>query len=129
MKKISLLVAGSFVALVMGMFSVLALNSPAVAACSGVNCVTEGVNATNTGGSSTSSLPAVLKKIVNVLLFIIGAVSVIMIVIGGLKYVTSNGDSSQVTSAKNTIMYAVIGVIVALLAYAIVNFVVAQFVK
>jgi multisubunit Na+/H+ antiporter MnhB subunit len=65
---------------------------------------------------------------VNVLLFILGAVAVIMIVIGGIKYTTSNGDASSVTSAKNTIMYAVVGLIVALMAYAIVNFVIQQFV-
>ncbi len=63
----------------------------------------------------------------NVLLFIIGAVAVIMIIIGGLRYTTSNGDSGQVTSAKNTILYGVIGLVVALLAYAIVNFVVSAF--
>ena len=68
-----------------------------------------------------------LKSIVNVLLFIIGAVAVIMIVIGGIKYTTSNGDSSAVTSAKNTILYSVIGLVIALMAYAIINFVVGRF--
>ena len=46
-----------------------------------------------------------------------------MIIIGGIKYVTSNGDSSGVTSAKNTILYAVVGLVVAVMAYTIVNFV------
>ena len=70
-----------------------------------------------------------IQKIVNVLLFIIGTVSVIMIIIGGIRYTTSNGDSNQVTAAKNTILYAVIGVIVSLLAFAITAFVVDQFSK
>lgn len=65
--------------------------------------------------------------ITNVLLFIIGAISVIMLVIGGIRYTTSAGDSAAVTSAKNTILYAIVGIIVALLAYAVVNFVVGQF--
>lgn len=65
----------------------------------------------------------VLSTITNVLLFIIGAVSVIMIIIGGLRYILSGGDSSNVSAAKNTILYAIVGIIVALLAYAIVNFV------
>lgn len=65
----------------------------------------------------------VFTTIVNVLLFIIGAVSVIMIIFGGFRYVTSGGDSGGVTSAKNTILYAVVGLVVAVLAYAIVNFV------
>jgi hypothetical protein len=51
-----------------------------------------------------------------------------MIIIGGLRYVVSGGDASQVQAAKNTILYALIGVIVAILAYAAVNFVVASFV-
>lgn len=65
--------------------------------------------------------------ITNVLLFIIGAVAVIMIVIGGARYVLSGGDSSQITAAKNTILYAIIGIIVAILAYAAVNFVIGSF--
>lgn len=69
----------------------------------------------------------VFKTIANVLLFIIGAISVIMLIIGGIRYVVSQGDAKQVEGAKNTILYAVIGIIVALLAYAIVNFVVNSF--
>lgn len=79
------------------------------------------------GGGSEKSLGASIKDVINVLLFLIGAVSVIMIIIGGIRYVLSNGDSTQITGAKNTILYAVIGLVVALLAYAIVNFVVTQF--
>lgn len=69
----------------------------------------------------------VFSKISSVLLFIVGAVAVIMIVIGGLRYVISGGDSSQVQSAKNTILYALVGIIVAILAYAAVNFVINSF--
>lgn len=65
----------------------------------------------------------VFNKIVNAALFLIGAISVIMLIYGGIRYTISGGDSSSVTAAKNTIMYAVIGIVVALLAYAIVNFV------
>lgn len=69
----------------------------------------------------------VFKTITNVLLFIIGAVSVIMLIIGGIRYVVSGGDSSAVTGAKNTILYAVVGIVVAILAYALVNFVITSF--
>lgn len=69
----------------------------------------------------------IFKTITNVLLFIIGAISVIMLIIGGIRYVVSGGDSGAVTAAKNTILYAVIGIIVALLAYALVNFVIGSF--
>lgn len=64
-----------------------------------------------------------VKNIVNILLFVLGALAVVMIIVGGIKYVVSAGDAKQVEAAKNTIMYAVIGVVVALLAGAIVNFV------
>ena len=73
------------------------------------------------------NLGNVIVDITNTLLFIIGAVAVIMIIVGGIRYVISNGDSAQITSAKNTILYAVVGIIVALLAYAIVNFFITSF--
>ena len=72
---------------------------------------------------------SLFKTVTNVLLFLIGAVSVIMLVIGGLRYTLSNGDSTQVTNAKNTILYSIVGIVVALLAYAIVNFVVTSFIS
>lgn len=65
----------------------------------------------------------IFKVITNVLLFLIGAISVIMLIFGGIRYTVSGGDSNAVTAAKNTILYAIVGIIVALLAYAIVNFV------
>lgn len=89
--------------------------------------VGEGVTAS--GGNNQISLGTQIETVINVLLFVIAAVAVIMIILGGIKYVLSNGDSSQITSAKNTILYAVIGLVVALLSYAIVNFVVNQFAK
>lgn len=67
------------------------------------------------------------STITNVLLFIIGAIAVIMIVIGGMRYVLSGGDSNQITAAKNTILYAIIGIVVAILAFAAVNFVIDSF--
>jgi len=70
-----------------------------------------------------------INNIVNILLYIVGALSVIMIIVGGLLYATSAGDSGRVTLAKNTIMYAVIGLVVAFLAFAIVNFVIDTFIK
>lgn len=70
------------------------------------------------GGSDS-----IFTTVVNVLLFIIGAISVMMLIWGGIRYTTSGGNSSSVTAAKNTIMYAIIGLIVAFLAFAIVNWV------
>lgn len=70
----------------------------------------------------------IFTTMTNVLLFIVGAISVIMVVIGGLRYVLSGGNSSNITTAKNTILYAIVGLIVSLLAYALVNFVITSFV-
>lgn len=67
---------------------------------------------------------SLFRTITNILLFIIGAIAVIMLVIGGIRYTISGGDSTAVSAAKNTILYSVIGIIVAILAYAIVNFVI-----
>lgn len=70
----------------------------------------------------------IFTTISNVMLFLVGAVSVIMVVIGGLRYVISGGNSASVGAAKNTILYAIVGLVIALLAYAIVNFVIGSFV-
>lgn len=83
--------------------------------------------ATNTKpAGATDDITPFLKSIANILLFIIGAASVIVIIIGGVRYVTSAGDSNAVNSAKNTILYAVVGLVVAAMAYAIVNFVITS---
>jgi len=58
----------------------------------------------------------------NMLLFVIGALSVVMVIVGGIRYVVSGGNSAQVTAAKNTILYAIVGLVVAFLAYAAINF-------
>ncbi len=65
----------------------------------------------------------IFTRIVNIILYVIGAVSVLMLVYGGIRYTISSGKSDDVNAAKDTIMYAIVGVIVAILAYAIVNFV------
>lgn len=88
--------------------------------------VRDGINKAG-GGAGSGNLSAGIKNVINALLFILGAIAVIMIVIGGIKYTISNGDASSIKSAKDTILYSVIGLVVALLAYAIVNFVVDQF--
>lgn len=66
------------------------------------------------------------NRILETFTFAIGAIAVLMIIIGGIRYTISNGDQSQITSAKNTILYAIVGLVVAMLAYAIVHFVISQ---
>jgi len=68
-------------------------------------------------------IAGVFTVISNTMLFIVGALSVLMLIIGGLKYVVSGGNSSAVANAKNTVLYAIVGLIVSLMAYAAINFV------
>lgn len=106
---------------------VLSLPAHAAPDCTdGIDCITTGANNAKTGGAKSSDLTSVFQLVTNILLFLIGAISVIMIVVGGIKYTTSNGNAEQIKSAKNTIMYAIVGVIVAILAYAVVNFVITN---
>lgn len=77
--------------------------------------------------STGDSFNSMIKTVINILLYVLGMVAVIMIVIGGIRYTTSNGDASAVKSAKDTILYSVIGLVVAIMAYSIVNFVVSWF--
>lgn len=76
---------------------------------------------------SKTDLWTYVIKITNTMMIVLGALSVIMIIYGGIQYVLSAGDAKKVESAKNTILYSVIGLIVAILAGAIVNFVTGVF--
>ncbi len=68
----------------------------------------------------------IIKLVINIFSLIVGVVSVIMIIIGGLKYITSGGDSGNITGAKNTILYAIIGLVVVALAQVVVRFVLSR---
>lgn len=115
----------------------LALNfaAPAAPTYAGDTCntvVTGGPNAGATcakpdaGATNLFGPGGVFVTVTNILLFVIGAIAVVMLIIGGIRYVVSAGDQNAVTSAKNTILYAIIGIVVAFLAYAAVNFITGQ---
>ena len=70
---------------------------------------------------------SLIGTIINVLLFLVGTLSVIMIIVSGIFYVTSSGDSSKVARAKNTLLYSVVGLVVAFIAFAVVNWVLKLF--
>lgn len=78
------------------------------------------------GGNNENSLMSTLSVVINVVLGVVGFVAVVMIIIGGISFVTSQGDTAKVTKARNTILYGVVGLIVAILAFAIVNFVLSN---
>ena len=80
-------------------------------------------------GEAENTITDLAQDIIDVLSLIVGIVSVVMIIIGGLRYITSSGDSANVTNAKNTILYAIVGLVIVLFAQTIVRFVVGRFVQ
>jgi ABC-type Fe3+ transport system permease subunit len=92
-------------------------------ACQGVSIIS-GNSSCDSLKSSQSSLSSILGLVLNLLSVIVGLVAVIMIIIGGLKYVTSSGNSERTNEAKNTILYAIIGLVIVAIAQIIVRFVI-----
>ncbi len=64
-----------------------------------------------------------ISTIINVILGVVGIVAVIMVILGGIQYTTAAGDPAKAKRAKDTILYGIIGLVISLLAFAIVNFV------
>lgn len=106
-----------------------AVMSPVYASAAPKDVIQSGVNKIDkrTKAQKKVKLEDSVAKVVNTALFIVGAISVIMIVFAGIRYVASAGNTTAVKGAKDTIMYSIIGLVVALLAYAIVNFVIRAF--
>lgn len=93
--------------------------------CKGANLDTNNDNCASEGDPA-ERVNAIISQVINIFSIIVGVVSVIMIIIGGLKYITSGGDSGNVTGAKNTILYAVVGLVIVALAQVIVRFVLSK---
>ncbi len=83
-------------------------------------------SASDQGALANTRIESIIKTVINLFSLVVGVVAVIMIIIGGLKYITSGGDSGNITGAKNTILYAVIGLVVVALAQFIVKFVLGR---
>ena len=124
MKKIKLLVA-AFAVMAFGALAVIPAGSVAALDPLADVCTTDPSN--QVCQSQSDDANDLIGTLVNTLLFIVGALSTVMIIVGGIFYATSNGDAGKVAKAKNTIMYSVVGLVVSLLAYAIVNWVVDIF--
>jgi hypothetical protein len=77
-------------------------------------------------GGGTGKITKLARNIVNVFSILVGIIAVIMIIFGGFRYITSGGDSNRVGGAKNTLIYAIIGLIIVALAQVIVKFVLNQ---
>ena len=128
-KTIKKVLAGLLVAPMLALSAlVLPVAVPAFAECppdvvptiqNGADCAAP----TGQEGSTLFGGDSIFTKIVNILLFIIGAIAVIMLIIGGIRYTVSAGNETEIKNAKNTILYAIIGIVIAFLAYAVVNWV------
>ena len=79
----------------------------------------------NQGGTTMDNR---IIAIINAVIGVLGLVAVIVIIIGGVQYMTSSGDAGKVKKAKDTILYGIIGLIIVILAFAIVNFVITNFI-
>lgn len=124
MKKLTaLLLSGFFIAF--GLAPVYTLEQTSAAHASTVSEVRKGADKTKATGSVNDIIPTI-KTIVNIILFLIGAIAVIVIIVAGFRFVVAGGDSNTISQAKNTIIYALVGLIVAFAAFAIVNFVAGQ---
>jgi hypothetical protein len=103
--------------------SAAATPPPSGAATDQANLCTGLQTGDSTADCTGSSLTHSLQSIIQTLLIVAGAVAVLIVIIGGIRYVTSTGDATRVKQAKDTIMYAIAGLVISMLAYAIVSFV------
>ncbi len=93
------------------------------------NAACDGIGLTGTDCGSTAAnnrVSNLFKTIVNTLTVIVGVAAVIMIIVSGFKYITSGGDSNAVSSAKTSLIYAIVGLIIVALAQFIINVVLRE---
>ena len=111
------------------MVGLLGVFAPAVSAANGINICSGNENSIYCKNKNTgeTQVNGIIKTIVEVLLTAVGVISIIMIVIGGIMFALSSGDAQKAAKARNTVLYAVVGLAVSLFASAIVNFVFNRF--
>ena len=107
--------------------AVYALDTVQSGVCSGAGDLKISAEATtancDTDNTATDKVNGTITTVINVFSTLVGVIAVIMIIYGGMRYITSGGDSGKITLAKNTIIYALIGLVVVALAQFIVKFV------
>jgi Type IV secretion system pilin len=135
MQKIKTIIAAAFV-LALSIAPVALVSGAAVAAsdakiqnstCAGANLDATQISGTSscttTNANAATDVNKIVGLVINIFSWVVGVVAVIAIIIGGFKYITSGGDAGGVTGAKNTILYAIVGLIIVALAQLIVKFV------
>ena len=121
-----ILTAGMLMVGLLGVFAPAVSAANGINICSGENGGDKSVYCQNRGSGETQ-VNGIIKTIVEVLLTAVGVISIIMIVIGGIMFALSSGDAQKAAKARNTVLYAVVGLAVSLFASAIVNFVFNRF--
>ena len=91
--------------------------------CQGVTLDGSATASTCASEDSQNNFNTLMARVINIFSIVVGSISVIMIIIGGFRYIISNGDSNSVTGAKNTILYAIVGLVIVLFSQIIVRFV------
>jgi hypothetical protein len=94
--------------------------------CQGTSLDTNATNCSANATAAQSKINDLLTQVINIFSIIVGIIAIIMIIYGGLKYITSGGDSGNVSGAKNTIIYALVGLVIVALAQFIVHFVLGK---
>jgi hypothetical protein len=123
MKKIAKITSYSIASALAGGVSNILISLSAFAFTGGVN---GGIEQTRTADMPANifGVNGIFTQVTSAMLFVVGVLSVIMLIFGGLRYIISNGDQKKVDAAKNTILYAIVGLIVAIMSYAIIRLVI-----
>jgi hypothetical protein len=123
---LSIFSAGLLVVPVLAPAVVSAAADPQANVCSGAGTLSLSGTSPCQDADASNKVDAIITTVINLFSIIVGIVAVIMIIVGGLKYITSGGDSTAVSTAKNSILYAIIGLIIVALAQILVRFVLTK---
>jgi hypothetical protein len=127
--KLALLSLSSLFAVVMPLVATASVSAKVTqaeingATCSGTSGELSGNHTIENCNVGESDFNKYTKLIVNLLSVVVGFVAVVMLIVGGFRYITSGGNSENVTKAKNTIIYALIGLVIVGVAQIVVQFV------
>ena len=124
MKRLSSLLIGLFFALGVFGLAVPVFAAPQDKVCEGIGLA--GTSGTCEDEAGSPTVQGTVRTGVVLMSYLVGVAAIIMVILGAFKYVTSGGDTNKVTSAKNTIVYALIGLVVAVLAQILVRFVLTK---
>ncbi len=130
MQRIRLLLAG-IIGTIFAVCGLIVIAAPASASLfnGAKDQACNGANLTDSGGCSATpdtTLSDKISTVISILSFVVGVIAVVMIIVGGIRFITSQGDGSATAAARNTIIYAVVGIVVAVMAQIIVKFVVGR---